>query len=341
VRRLIALGTASVLLALLPAAARPTPVRSAKDLIYQLAVVATASGSTQESTEWVAIASGAWRIETEGRIQIYTPTAGGVQSSREYASREPQTGFYVRTGSPEFLGPLADRSLTRAALRSYLSGTAAGDGIEVGTSPDGRTQLRFRLGAVAVVATIVGQVGDAHVSATDLFEIPPDQITSSDAERYPGELPRLPVRAYWFGSTLSRRSAVIAVEHFDRRTATAAYSTLYELPSAGGKSSALPGTPRPAGEIQVVSQPIRSPLARRAIQAFNGKNGELRYRPWPRTRLTLRTGERATVVPDRSEGAGKVRSGFHVLTKRTLVSATGSFRVGAIPALARRLKPIR
>jgi hypothetical protein len=85
---------------------------------------------------------------------------------------------------------------------------------------------------------------------------------------------------------------------------------------------------------------VKSWIAKRAIQAYNGKNGDLRYKPWPRTSIRLRSGEAATVIPDRSEGAGPVRPGFAVITKTTLVNVAGSFKATAIPSVAAQLRPL-
>jgi hypothetical protein len=115
------------------------------------------------------------------------------------------------------------------------------------------------------------------------------------------------------------------------------YIVFYELPSARGKSSALPGQDQPSWEIQVSSQPITLPAAQGAIEAANGRSGDLRYEPWPRTTVRLRNGEKVVVIPDAGEGTGPIRAGFLVITEETLVKVTGEFTLGEIRSLAEQL----
>jgi hypothetical protein len=303
--------------------------RAVTETVYVLSVRADG----ERAREWVAPQSGAWRAETSEGLRLF---AGDT-----YARLDPQTGWYVRTGSPAFLGHLADGSATRRALLSYLAGTAAQNGIEVATSPDGKVELRFRVRTVGFVATIDDQIDVPSARELDLFRAPTQGITTRAVERPVGAVPLLPLRAYWLGRRALGRRAVTVVEHESTlRARELVYIVFYELPSARGRSSALPGQQRPAGEIQVSSQPRAGELARRAIRAFNGRNGDLRTRPWPRTRTRLRTGERVTVIPDRAEGAGRVRAAFYILTRTTLVSVTGAFRTKRIVAAARGLRPV-
>ena len=158
-------------------------------------------------------------------------------------------------------------------------------------------------------------------------------------QRRVGERPWQRIRAYWFGRSFIGRKPIHAVEIHDSRSASAYHNTLYELPSARGRSSLVADAPR--GEVQVVSQPRHERLARRTIEAINGRNGDQRYRPWPRRRIRLANRERAVVVASLLDGATPLRSAFFVITRTTLVSVSGGpFRVARIPALARRLRPL-
>jgi hypothetical protein len=116
-------------------------------------------------------------------------------------------------------------------------------------------------------------------------------------------------------------------EHFDHypgRPPTRVYVTLY------------------AGGLQVSSQDVRSHLARRTIAAFNGRNGDQRYPPWPRSRVRLAsTGDRVTVVQDLGEDAGRGRRRFIAITRTTLVAVNQGFVPARIPAVARTLRPVR
>jgi len=304
-------------------------------MVYKLSV--TVADGREHATEWVTW-SELWRRERpDGGVQVYTKSSlSAIHHS--YASFYPNTGYAVRTGSAAFLGSAPHGSLTLAAVRSYTGGTAARDGVEVTTSPDGKTQLRFTVRGLAIVATIEERAGVADATASAIFAIPKEQVSSVTTERFPGERPAGDVRPYWFGMRLAQRRVVTAIEHSRARSPRElVYIALYELPSARGKSSALPGQRPPAGELQVSSQPVRSTLAQRTIRAFNGNNGGLRYKPWPRTKVRLRSGERVTVVPSRSERIGPVRDGFSVITNSTLVAVSGSVLLEDIPVLARKL----
>lgn len=303
--------------------------------MYKLSV--SVAGGRERATEWVTW-SGFWRSEQpDGGIRMYTKTSRSA-IHHSYATFYPNTGFSVRTGSAAFLGSAVDGSLTLAAVKSYAAGNATRDKVEVTTTPEGKTQLRFTVRSLPVVATIEERTGLIDPTESAIFRIPEQQVTSVTTERFPGERPAGGVRPYWFGMKLAQRRVVTAIEHAQRRPIKQlVYVALYELPSAGGRSSALPGQSAPEGELQVSSQPVKSTLAQRAIKAFNGRNGDFRYKPWPRTTVRLRSGERVTVVPSRSEASGPVRDGFSVITKSTLVGVSGSVQLKEIPVLARKL----
>ena len=333
-----ALAAVTVLLVLPAGSSLAGPSRAAKDLVYKLSV--SVADGRERATEWVTW-SGFWRSERpDGGIRMYTKTSRSA-IHHSYATFYPNTGFSVRTGSAAFLGSAVDGSLALAAVKSYAGGNATRDEVEVTTTPEGKTQLRFTVRGLRVVATIEERTGLIDPTESATFRIPEQQVTSVTTERFPGERPAGDVRPYWFGMKFGQRRVVTTIEHARRRPIRElVYVALYELPSAGGRSSALPGQGAPVGELQVSSQPVKSTLAQRAINAFKGSNGGLRYKPWPRTTVKLRSGERVTVVPSRSEGIGPVRAGFSVITKSTLVGVSGSVQLKNIPALARKLRRI-
>jgi hypothetical protein len=294
--------------------------------------------------EWISPAGSEWRVELGDETVIFTGTS--------YIRTSQGEGTYVRTGSPEFLGYLTDMAVSERAVRSYLNGTAAQEGVEVATTSSGQTELRFKHNGRPAVARIERLLSPQDVQAEQLFA-EPAQVRTRATEMSAAEPSSLPLRAYWFGPTVADRVAVTAVDHHTPLTpellATPGWGpsdeaivhmVFYEKPSAKGRSSALPGQMPPAGEFQVVSEPVDSEAARSDIEAFNGRNGDLEYPPWPRETVTLASGEEAVVIPDLGEGSGPVRAGFAVITPTTLVYVHGSVRLADIPALAAQLRPL-
>jgi hypothetical protein len=219
--------------------------------------------------------------------------------------------------------------------------------------PPGTMVLKFETDAgVEIGATVKSVISPAEADERGLFDVPTDLVVTSAIEAPVGKLTSLPVSRYWFGETFGDHSAITAVGHetvltdalraqgWSERDATENYIVFYELASAKGRSSALPGQDEPSGEIQVSSQPIRLPAAQGAIDAANGHNGDLEYEPWPRETVRLLDGEEVVVVPDAGEGIGPIRAGFLMITKETLVTVTGRFKVEEIPASAAQLRPL-
>ena len=263
-------------------------------------------------TEFVAPRSGHCRREAGfGRIEI----TGG----RTRAVLDPRSGVSVRTGSTPFLGTLMAACGSLAPLRDQL---ARGEPIAVGTSVVLGPQMG---GSVEEELTV------ERARETGVFSVPLARVTSYTIERRAGERPWQAIRAYWLGRSFSRWRAVTAAESF---VEASVYGVFYELPAARGRSSAQPGQPRPRGEIQVVSQPRRQ--VRRTV--LEVQSAQRRHR-WPRWQIRLANRERATVYPNLGEGRRPV-VGFVVVTRTTVVSFSGSFQLRAIPALARRLRPV-
>lgn len=311
------------------------------DVVYRLSL--RALDGPGKRTEWVDPRTGRWRIEQEGETIIFTGDS--------YVTVSESDGIAVRTGSPAYLGFLVERAISRRPLRSYVAGRAQASGVDV-KSVDGKTRLKFRSGHSVVAATIEETLSVADAESQGLFSIP-GPVRSTAREAPVGVASALPVRAYWLGPAAKGRTAVFATEHltplteellrspgWSERDEAVVHSTFYELPSAGGKSSALPGQEGPEGEIRVVSQPIAAVVSQVAIQAYNGRNGDVEYEPWPRETVTLASGEEAVVIPDRADGIGRIRTGFAVITESTLINVVGPIAVKDMAALARRLRPL-
>jgi hypothetical protein len=285
--------------------------------VYRLSVRAEPAVEPM-AVEWVDPSTGQWRLEQADNVSIY-------DGARSFA-RIRGDDVYVRTGSPRFLQPVANGTVTRAALIAYRSGNPGAHGVTVTTTPAGKTELRFIRGIARLAATIEETIPAGEANRLGLFRVPRERATNSDTERPVGAPPLLAVKAYWFGRRFGSSRATQVVEHFDRRRGLT--TTVYDVFYGGARG------------FQVVSQPVKSWAAQRAIQAFNGRNGDLRYKPWPRWRVRLRNGETVTVVRELGENAGPGRSRFSVIAKSTLVSVTGSFANARIPAVARLLRPV-
>jgi hypothetical protein len=316
--------------------------------VYKVTLIGTLHGAEHTWTEYIEPKTGRWRIETaDGRAKIY--------DGHRYAVSDPITGTTIRTGSPEFIGYLADAAISRPLVQHFALGAGLPEGIRVLTpaGPAG-TKPRYEItrNGFSTTATIEQEM---DISA-DRLSPPTEEITISTVERQLGTMPTLPVNAYWFGTQVQGRSATTTIEIRQRpaslvrkyvrsRGNADLYIVFYELPSAQGRSSAHPGQQAPQGEIQVVNQPVSSDLAQGAIDAFNGVNREYRYTAWPKDEVTLRNGEKATVVVDRAEGPalvnGELRfSSFSVITATTLVSVVAPVTESEATQLASELRPL-
>ena len=307
--------------------------------VYKLAVGPAGGGHSH--VEWIAPETGAWRMDAGGRTKIFTGSTYAVTDA---------LGTYVRTGSPSFLRGLANLPVADDALRAYLGGEAAQRGVRVARRDDGRIELRFSANGRQLVATIEGTG-----SADALFSVPAaaNGARTEAREIRPRDPLTIDVRPYWFGQTIGDRSAVTAVQHetvvpksfvetgaFSEADNVAIYIVFYELASAVGEGSAIPGRDAPAGELQVVSQAITSAGARQDLAAFDGNSFDLKTKVWPRMGVTLAGGERATVFTEPAEGTGEIVNRFAVATPTTLVNVSGAIRRDDVPALAAALQPV-
>jgi hypothetical protein len=288
--------------------------------------------------EWLQPATGIWRREREGKIEIFT---GSEYALLEGAYR------YLRRGSGAFLEPVASGTAALAPLTALAQGK--GDAPEV-TVEAGQTTITFKAGGHTIEGVVEAAVTPGSQAAADLFELPSlDEFTAVATEHAVGTSPILDVEPYWLGPSIAGRQAETVVEHYEtvtpeltaegwsRRDEARLYITFYT--PVPGQTNATSPTPEP-DEIQVSNEPIDLPVAQGAIAAANGRNGDLESEPWPRTTVTLQSGERVTVIPDRGEGIGEIRQGFLVLTDTTLVKVTGRFELDAIPDIAASLRRI-
>jgi hypothetical protein len=313
---------------------------SSSPSVYRLQVRWSGGGQAFRWREWIDPAKGAWRIRAGRETFMF-------DGKLEYAALAPERGLkYVRRGSAKFLGYLRRKPIGMVPLRTYLAGrtTFAGRGrVSVANGQNRVLRVKFPSGKRATIR-IEAVLPRTVAEEAGLFTVPIDETTTIDVELAASAPALPPVQAYWFGPTASSLTAVTATQNRTRRTEADLavgvpprsemdlHVTFYELASAGGRSSALPGMEAPDGEVMVVSQPVESAHAQYVIRAFNGQNGDLTEPSWARRSVVLANGEAATVLPDRY-GSG----GFYVITETTLVSVTGALPGNADPYLAAKL----
>jgi hypothetical protein len=321
--------------------------------IYRVTVTApNKAGDLADTPEWVSLTSGTWRAEVEDQAFISSPD--------DYVVIDQESGsVYHRTGSPSFMSDLHTPPEGVVALRAYLKGDQAlaqrGLHLGVGRNNAGKTTLDALddAGKLAFRTTIEQRVSDQDADAAHLLDATPVQPQVTDVELPVGKKPSGDLDAYWFGAAVANVHAATAAQHALTRTPaqTAAgmspraegetYATFYERPGTRQTSAEPTTLSRPDGELQVVSEPVSSPHAQGLIAAFDGQNGDETYPAWPRTTVTLASGEQATVVPNQFDGADPVRPGFFVITDSTLVTVSGDVAEAEIPGLAAKLKALR
>jgi hypothetical protein len=265
----------------------------AKNLVYKVSVVALDGQAVDGRIEWVAPATGQWRAEQEGTageksVLIYSPP------------RWTNEGNYVAVGSPDFIAGYADGSIALEPLRKHL----ASGGKESG-------MVRATLDGHEVEFVIEEHITQAEARRRGLFKISLANTTTVVRELPVGAKPALPIKPYWFGPKVDEAEALIATETRSHGPSYR-YDLFYELPAAGGKSSALPNEVPPPGEIQVLSSPVRRAGTSPTVKQYMlGKHAP----------IVLANGERATFFP--FPAAGSSEAGFAVLTKTTLVHVVG------------------
>jgi hypothetical protein len=313
--------------------------------VYELTIVADVGGRTARATEWVAPESSTWRIHAGDRIYISAP--------RHYVVVDGDHALpYIRTGSPVFLGNLRDLSFGLAPLRRHLGLDRTLRAATKATRESGKTTLHVA-GSQERTVTIERRLAPEVARRQGIFSVSWATGRNEFREVPVGRPSSLGVRAYWLGPQAGERRAVIATEWVRTRTAeeiaygipprseSEVHTTIYAAPGAHGRNSAIPGiVERPAGEMQVVSEPLSSPHAQVVLRAIDGQNGDLTSEPWPRTTIRLRGGESATVVADQADSSPDARTSFLVIVGDTLVSVVGSFTDAEVTAVARTLRPI-
>ncbi|MEO8289584.1 MAG: hypothetical protein ABI649_01145 [Gaiellaceae bacterium] len=156
----------------------------------------------------------------------------------------------------------------------------------------------------------------------------------------PGTPSSSPLTAYWFGPTLGPRRAILATElqvdmsNTDEEKLFSLYITFYQLPEDGCQSGMLPGYEEspdywgPGREVQVLSEPLGTPLTQRTIrEVYGGREGK------PRVDLT--NGETAIFL-----GGGNGETA--VVVGRALVTVNGlpPDRAREFLPQLRRLEPL-
>lgn len=298
-------------------------------------------------TQWVDTRTGAFRMLDGPNIRIYDGrrTHAAIDSKNEIVE--------IRRGSQRFLGYLArgPLDLSGALLRLKQRSSAR----NFGSSPQA-IEFQSHHGTVQATLRLVDTLTASQAKARNLFSIP-TRWSNLSVERPVGAAPTNGVHAYWLGSSSAGRVAVTAKDFTSKitleqrlagmeRKEQRLHLVFYERPEAGYRSSALPGQDPPSGEIQVVTQPLTLPSAQGAIDAFNGVNGELTYKPWPRFRVVLRNGETATVVPHRGDRIDPTADGeerftaFSVITNDSLISVGAVLTEAQIRSIARNLQPV-
>lgn len=320
--------------------------------IYKLTVTSPADSGGTPTTEWVSLSDGTWQADLDDQTF--------VANADSYVIVDHASGtVYRRTGPPSFMGDLGQAPDGVLALRAHLKGDTAlqqrGLHLRVGRDQAGRVKLNVLDAAdkEVLAVTVDGQVSDQDAAAARLLEVNPSQVHVRDAALPVGKAPSNGPVAYWFGPAVANWHAAAAAAHSRIRTPEQVMSgqgsraesnavvTLYERPGVK-TTSAQPGVlSRPDGELQIVSEPVASAHAQGLIDAFNGKNGDETYAPWPRSTLTLASGEQATVVPSQFDGGGPSREAFFVITSTTLVQISGDVALSDIPGLAAQLRRLR
>jgi hypothetical protein len=272
------------------------------DFAYMVAI----SGE-RDSVEWVAPGPGWWRRtgrDVAGCVYEF------VRAEDRYSTRVSCNPPGVRIGSPEFLGDIDLDSISLALLRGRRE-------ISVGD------ELYVQRGDRRYVLTITDRIPLAAARARGLFAVSTKGARLIERELEPGTPPTTALRAYWFGPSIGRWTAVTAVQ---REWDEDLYESFYELPSAEGRSSAT-GKP-PEGEIRVVSAPLESPQVATALDSYRRK---------PFQRIVLADGEEATLFPKTGEGIDRA---FAVKTRTTLVAVIGPVPRSQVLRFAVQLRPL-
>jgi hypothetical protein len=289
----------------------PSP---SENLVYKVSVVSLDGQAVEGRIEWVAPATGQWRIEQEGTT--------GEKSVLIYSKpRWANVGHYVAVGSPRFIAGYADESLTLEPLRRHLAS---------GGKASGTVRTTFHGHELELV--IEEHLTEREAERQGLFTISTASATTVVRELSVGARPSLPIKPYWFGPRIGEAQAVIATQTRSHGPSYR-YDVYYELPSAGGKSGALPNEVPPPGEIQAISLPLRRGVPHQIVEQYKLS----KYSP-----IVLADGERATFFP--FPAAGSSEAGFAIATKTTLVQVLGPAVTLLVEEeradLAARLRPL-
>jgi hypothetical protein len=289
--------------------------------------------------QWIDVQGGRYRMQSRIQTWIYTGSA--------YEQDDGQGHVTIRIGSQRYLGDLAGLSslqLLRPVLADPSLRRFRGAPL---TQRIVRGRLQVSYGPWTV--RILGSIRRSAPQVRRLFRIDPRAATTLSRELPVGTGPSFPVTGYWFGRSWQGRTAGTESEYTSRTPAsdpaesnTQAFTVFYETTAAGTRSSAYAGSPKPAGEVQVVSLGRRSALAQRKLATTRGHPGIGTTVPWPRGRERLADGEPVIVIPFqyRTVGPGGKLPGFYVLTRTTLVSVNLGHGMRTALALAKDLRSL-
>jgi hypothetical protein len=253
-------------------------------------------------TEWIAPATGSWRQET---VDCSRSRNLYVYSDRRFSSLYEGHPRDVRIGSPAFLAPNVDDSMSLRVIGSA-------DDLQVGEVLHGRAAT-----GIAYSVKVEERIPLSEARRRGLFRVRVEEGDWLTRELEPGARPTLPVKAYWFGPALAGRRAFAAQEL--RNDDGVLHITCYGDPAeiAAKKTHCLPSRGEPRREFQVVSQSLTGKLAQRELARLE--------RAGPGRPIHLSNGEQAVLY----------RRG--VVTSTTLITISGSLNLARHAATLRAL----
>lgn len=316
--------------------------RRLRERIVHVSVVINGERPAEE--QWIDVPTGRFRLEGGHEAWVFT--------GRAYERDDGHDHITVRIGSRRFLGDLADLSAA-AVLRAALDRpnvTNVGGSRLSQRVRDGHLVISLRRGQFAAVVRVIGSMPRDDPAAARLFHVDVGSATELDRELQVGTGPSFGFPGFWFGRSWHDRTATTETEHVAHVPKSQpavgnaqAFIVFYETAAAGTRSSAYAGSPKPPGEVQVLSLGRHSALAQRKLATTRGHPGPgITTPPWPRRPERLADGERAEVIPFRYRtiGPGGKLPGFYVLTRTTLVSVNVGHGMHTALALARDVMPL-
>ncbi|HSD01182.1 MAG TPA: hypothetical protein VLB81_02350 [Gaiellales bacterium] len=119
---------------------------------------------------------------------------------------------------------------------------------------------------------VIGSMPRHDPAAARLFHVDVGSATELDRELQVGTGPSFGFPGFWFGRSWHDRTATTETEHVAHVPKSQpavgnaqAFIVFYETAAAGTRSSAYAGSPKPPGEVQVLSLGRHSALAQRKL----------------------------------------------------------------------------